>query len=117
MTEHSYTRNSYCYPALLLLGLPCLCGMIIIFSTWLDARHNVSVWRKEFQYALEQQCPQRTFDVEGGEGEVYLDAYLLDYQWVGEKGVTCSSNGRTVGCSCRPQGEEETLVTKEIGSE
>lgn len=114
--NYAYASNSYIYPAVVLLGLPCICGVIVILSTWIDARHNVKVWREEFQYALDQQCPQLEVDVVGGEGDVYLDAYQLDYQWIGD-GVTCVSNGRRVGCSCRPPGTDETEVTKELAND
>lgn len=84
----------------LVLLLPVLCGCLLMVYTYLDSRDNVRVWRGEFQFALDTQCPHLDIDIVGGTGKVYLDAYRYDYQWVGE-GVTCESNGKRTLCSCR----------------
>jgi len=94
-----------------IFGLPLLCGFLIVAATWLEARENVRVWRHEFQYALNQQCPQVQANIIAGAGKVYLDAYQLDYQWHSGS-VICLSNGRTVRCNCAAGDIRETDVTR-----
>lgn len=90
----------YLLPALFIFGVPLLCGCIIITATFVQARHDVSVWRQEFQLALDAQCPDTDVDIVGGAGDVYLEAYQLQYQWT-NNAITCNSDGRVVRCSCR----------------
>lgn len=100
----------YLWCVVLLFGFPTLCGCIFTVVTWRSAQHNVEIWRGEFQYALDQQCPANTTDIVGGEGRVYLDANKLDYQWVWDD-LSCTSNGRLTQCSCRLDETQYTDVT------
>lgn len=92
--------HGFVWPSVILLGLPVLCGLIFIFYTFATAKHNVEVWRNEFQIEINQQCPHINTNIVGGEGRVYLDAYLMQYEWDGD-GINCYSNGTTTNCTCR----------------
>lgn len=86
----------------LLIFLPVLCGCVLIGYTFFDARENVHIWRGEFQFAMDSQCPHIKTDILGGEGKVYLDAYREAYQWLSsDETITCDGNGKTIQCSCR----------------
>jgi hypothetical protein len=99
----------YSWTLLLIFGVPLICGCLFTISTFFQARDDVRVWRQEFQWAIDQQCPDMYIDIVGGTGKVYLQAYQLDYQWIyGD--LTCTSNGRTVRCSCATT-ITETLVS------
>jgi hypothetical protein len=102
-------HEPFCLPAVVLLLSPVLCGCLVIFLTWWNAANDVRVWRREFQYALDQQCPLEQVNIIGGAGRLYLDAYQLDYQWT-RGTLKCSSNGRIVRCNCAtPPVETDTL--------
>ncbi|MFP4321749.1 MAG: hypothetical protein ACLFTK_04780 [Anaerolineales bacterium] len=94
--------NTYILPALVVVILPAVCGCIIIIMSFFQAIENVEVWRNEFQHAVDQQCPNRGFDIQNGEGIVYLDGYREQYQWYSNRAgdIICESNGRTISCSC-----------------
>jgi hypothetical protein len=104
------TSDLYLYCSAFIIGLPILCGCLFSVMTWRSAQHNAHIWRGEFQYALDQQCPANEVNIVGGAGGVYLDANKLDYQWV-RGDLTCSSNGRLVQCSCRANETDYTEVT------
>jgi hypothetical protein len=94
------TSSGYLWPAFFVLGLPLLCGILFVISTFVSARHNVQVWRQEFQNAFDAQCPHLESSIRDGQGKVYLDAYLSEYAW--EDGqLACYSNGATTNCTCR----------------
>ena len=101
--------RTYIWVMSILLGMPVLCGVIVVTTTFVSARNDVRVWRGEFQYALDQQCPGHGFQVTDGEGKVYLDAYQFDYQWESGK-EACMSDGQIVRCTCSPD-DVFTLVT------
>jgi hypothetical protein len=99
----------YNWVLLLVFGVPVVCGCLFTITTFFQAREDVQVWRREFQLAIDQQCPALKVDIVGGAGKVYLQAYQLDYQWI-QGDLMCSSNGRTVRCSCATD-ITETLVS------
>jgi hypothetical protein len=108
--QGSQASNLYVPIALVIFGVPVICGLIVIIVTLIDAKDSVRVWRSEFQYAIEEQCPGLDVDIDGGAGRVYLDAYQLDYQWEGGD-VFCESDGRVIRCNCRGDEQIETDVS------
>lgn len=99
------------YLVFVIFILPLLCGCLIITLTFFEARESRRVWRNEFHYAMEQQCPAENYDIRGGAGQIYLDGYRHEYSWQGG-GLTCLSDGRIVRCSCRGDEDLYTDVTK-----
>ena len=108
--QWSHLSSLYAPVALVIFGVPILCGLIVIVITLIDARDSVRVWRSEFQYAIDEQCPDNGIDIEGGAGRVFLDAYQLEYQWV-RGDLFCQSDGRVIRCNCREDLSVETDVS------
>ena len=92
--------DAYVWPALVVIVLPILCGCLFITWTFFTARHDVGVWRGEFQGAFDRQCPDTGINIMGGEGTVYLDAYRAQYEWVGPGIARCYGDGRSINCTC-----------------
>ena len=109
-SQWMHLSNLYVPVAFVIFGIPVICGLIVIAVTLFDAQDSVKVWRYEFQYALDEQCPDAGIDIQGGAGRVYLDAYQLDYQWV-RGDLFCESDGRIIRCNCRDDSSVETDVS------
>ena len=108
--QWTHLSNLYVPVAFAIFGVPVICGLIVIAVTLFDAQDSVRVWRSEFQYAIDEQCPGSAMDIQDGEGRVYLDAYQLDYQWV-HGDLFCHSDGRVIRCNCREDLSVETDVS------
>jgi hypothetical protein len=96
--------------------LPLSCACLVVVLTFFEAREGRRVWRNEFHYALEQQCPAQVQDIRAGAGSLYLDGYRDDYSWQGG-GISCHSDGRIIRCSCRADQEQYSAVTKFMNQE
>jgi len=108
--QESHVSNLYAPISLAIFGIPVICGLIVIVLTFVDARESVQVWRSEFQFALDVQCPDESIDIMDGAGRVSLDANQLDYQWA-RGDLSCESDGRVIRCSCRDDMSVETDVS------